>query len=167
MSSSCLTLAHRHAQEQQGAIGIHVQRVRFFVEGFFPCPCPYTYTGISSVPSAASPSVGNFDLGFALRRCDCPFPARIYCACFNASKIRLIICCAVPVEVGWTTTKILRTQRREGRQSAHSVRMGNPSPRAIIGDRMRPRGAGFSLRGLSVNEATPQAEACATKSCIG
>jgi hypothetical protein len=53
-----LSLLYRDAQQQQGAIRIHVQRVRFFMEGFFPRFVPVHVHGDVEGPAAASSPVG-------------------------------------------------------------------------------------------------------------
>jgi len=55
-----LSLVDRNAQQQQGAIRIHVQRVRFFMERFFLRPVAVHVHGDVQRPAAASPPVGNF-----------------------------------------------------------------------------------------------------------
>jgi len=92
--------------------------------GSLPGPCPYTYTEMSSAQRRlrrrSGISIASVAGGFG-----CAFPARTNCACFKASKIRLIVYRTARIWLINPKTKYSERATR-GKTIAVSVRIGNP-----------------------------------------
>ena len=93
-------------------------------KGSLPGPCPYTYTEMSSAQRwlrrRSGISIASVVGGFG-----CAFPARTNCACFNASKIRLIVYLTARLWLIDPKTKYSERAKR-GKTIAVPFRIGNP-----------------------------------------